>query len=45
MLHVSSMKNGDPHAACSVEGGEGEVLPFPTNGAKMFLSWRLHNML
>lgn len=36
MLHASTMKNGDPRTACSVEGRVGEVLPFPIDGAKMF---------
>ena len=29
MLHVSTMKNGNPRDACSVKGGVGEVLPIP----------------
>ena len=41
MLHISTMKNDSPHATFSVEGGVEEVLPFPTDNAKMFLSHAL----
>ena len=30
-------KKGDLSTAYNIEGGIGKVLPFPTNGAKMFL--------
>ena len=40
VLHTAHIyyENNGLHAACSVENGEGEVLPFPIDDAKMFLS-------
>ena len=34
----STTKNGDPRAANGADNGVGKVLPFPTDGTKMFLS-------
>ena len=39
-VHINH-ENGNPRTACSVESGVGEVLPFPTNDAKMLLSHSL----